>query len=428
MLPLYQAITALSAPILALLLKYRLARGKEDGTRMNERKGKSSTSRPAGQLIWIHAASVGEAQSALILIEKISQQYEDISFLVTSGTVTSANLMAKRLPRNATHQFFPLDHPKWVSDFLDHWKPDLALWMESELWPNMLLALKNRNIPSVLVNARLSDRSYNRWKLFRCSIRKILSSFDLIMAQTQKDADRYLILGAKSVIVTDNLKYSAAPLPCNETDLTELQKSIGRRKIWLYASTHAGEESLACRLHSNLQEQFPDLLTILVPRHPERRDDIERECKIIGLNTTLRGESKILPTEKTQIYVADTLGELGLFYRLSPIAVIGRSFSHDGGGGHNPIEAAQLHCAVLTGPNIQYQTELFDAMFQTGAAKQMDTEKQLEDTLSLLISNDKECQRMIEAADKFADDKNHIIDNVMEQLKPFINKSERKAA
>ncbi|HPF78134.1 MAG TPA: 3-deoxy-D-manno-octulosonic acid transferase [Alphaproteobacteria bacterium] len=428
MLPLYQAITALSAPILALLLKYRLARGKEDGTRLNERKGKSSPSRPAGQLIWIHAASVGEAQSALILIEKISQQYEDISFLVTSGTVTSANLMAKRLPRNATHQFFPLDHPKWVSDFLDHWKPDLALWMESELWPNMLLALKNRNIPSVLVNARLSDRSYNRWKLFRCSIRKILSSFDLIMAQTQKDADRYLILGAKSVIVTDNLKYSAAPLPCNETDLTELQKSIGRRKIWLYASTHAGEESLACRLHSNLQEQFPDLLTILVPRHPERRDDIERECKIIGLNTTLRGESKILPTEKTQIYVADTLGELGLFYRLSPIAVIGRSFSHDGGGGHNPIEAAQLHCAVLTGPNIQYQTELFDAMFQTGAAKQMDTEKQLEDTLSLLISNDKECQRMIEAADKFADDKNHIIDNVMEQLKPFINKSERKAA
>lgn len=428
MLPLYKAITALSAPFLALLLKYRVSIGKEDKNRLSERMGETAMPRPAGQLIWIHAASVGEAQSALILIARIHQIQPNVNFLVTSGTLTSANLMAKRLPPNAAHQFYPLDHPKWVKRFLNHWKPDLALWMESELWPNMLLTLKDKKIPAVLINARLSDKSYKRWKLLHGTIQKILSSFSLIMTQTDKDAERYKSLGAEQVFVTDNLKYSAAPLPYNETDLSKLQNAIGDRKIWLYASTHDGEESLACWLHKNLKQTHSNLLTIIVPRHPERRNDIEKECKSAGLSVSMRGENKNLPNDKTDIYIADTLGELGLFYRLSPIAMIGRSFSNDGGGGHNPIEAAQLDCAVLTGPNVQYQTEIFETMIAKRAAEQMTDKIALKDKLNLLLTDVIARQKMLDAATNFANSKNHIVDIVIENVMPFLETKNKDVA
>lgn len=428
MLPLYRLITLLSAPILGLLLKRRVALGKEDPRRLNERQGIASLPSPAGKLIWIHAASVGEAQSALILIDKILKLKPEVQFLVTSGTVTSAKLMAKRLPSRATHQFYPLDHPLWVERFLDHWQPDLALWMESELWPNMLRAIKQRNIPAILINARLSDRSYRRWKLIKSAAKKLVSSFSLIMAQTDKDAKRYNHLGTNKVTVTDNIKHGAAPLPYNDQDLKNLKTVIQDRPLWVYASTHDGEEIMACRLHTDLQETFSNVLTIIVPRHPERREEIEHACKTMGLNTTMRGENKNLPNDQTEIYVADTLGELGLFYSLSNIAMIGRSFSNDGGGGHNPIEAAQLDCAVLTGPHIQYQQQLFDEMFIAAAAKQVQTEGELLNTLTTLFNNNTERKRYIEAAKKYAASKENIINHVIEEIKPFIGVSQREVA
>ncbi len=420
MLLFYKIITALSAPLLALLLAYRVRIGKEDKNRLSERKGKAEIPRPKGQLIWIHAASVGEAQSALILIERLHQDHPKARFLITSGTLTSAKLMGERLPPYALHQFYPLDHPTWVKNFLNHWQPDLALWMESELWPNMLLALKHKKIPAVLINARLSDKSYKNWQMIRSNIQKILSAFSLIMAQTDKDAERYTSLGGKHVLVTDNLKYSAVPLPYNKGDLENLKIALGNRKIWLYASTHAGEETLAYQLHKDLKNTYPDLLTIIVPRHPERRAEIEKEGHTTNLNITMRGENTNLPTPNTDIYIADTLGELGLFYRLSPIAMIGRSFSLDGGGGHNPIEAAQLECAVLTGPNIQYQAELFNTMIGCRAAEQMISQIALEDKLDLFLGDDIARNKAINFATNFANSKNHIIDNVIEKLTPFL--------
>lgn len=428
MLLLYKLLTSLSAPILTALLYKRAKNGKEDIERIDERRGIPSIPRPKGQLVWLHAASVGEAQSTLILIQRIKQTDPNINFLVTSGTVTSANLMAKRLPKNAIHQYYPLDHPDWVERFLDHWKPDLALLMESELWPNMISAIKEKKIAAVLINARLSDKSYKRWSLFKSSIKELLSAFSIIMTQTGLDAQRYEKLGAKNVIVTDNLKYSSEPLPHRDDDLRNLRQSIGSRPVWLYASTHEGEEELACRVHKQLERKYADLLTIIVPRHPERRLDIGKMCRIIGLDIILRGTEKNLPSANTNIYVADTLGELGLFYHLTDIAMIGRSFSKDGGGGHNPIEAAQLDCAVLTGPHVQFQKKIFDDMIKEKAAIQVKSEDVLIKTLTTLLENKSERERFIGRAAEYAEEKKHVINNVMHHLILLLDQNKQGVA
>ncbi len=428
MLKLYKILTSISAPFLRLLLHFRLKRGKEDAKRLQERQGHPSAKRPVGELVWIHAASVGECQSALILIDYITRQKPDINFLVTSGTVTSAKLMAERLPANALHQYIPLDHPQWVENFLHHWKPDLALWMESELWPNLLLSIREKNISAILVNARLSDKSFRHWKRLKFQTKRLLKSFDAVLAQTDQDKIRYELLGAKNVITAGNLKQSANPLPFGTTEFNNLKEVIGKRPVWLYASTHNGEETLAARLHEDLQQTTENILTIIAPRHPDRRDGIQSELNLMGLHTVFRGKEKKLPTEQTDIYIADTLGELGLFYTLSDIAVIGRSFSFDGGGGHNPVEAAQLNCAVLTGPNVQFQEELFNEMFEANAAHQVHTEEELLLAIKSLLDNPKHLKQAIDNAAAYAKSKNNIIDGYMQHLIPFLTPHTKKAA
>lgn len=428
MLKLYKILTSISAPFLRLLLHLRLKRGKEDANRLMERQGYPSAKRPAGELVWIHAASVGECQSALILIDHITRQKPEINFLVTSGTVTSAKLMAERLPVHALHQYIPLDHPQWVENFLTHWKPDLALWMESELWPNLLMTLHEKNISAILVNARLSDKSFHHWKRLKFQTKKLLQSFDLVLAQTDQDKIRYELLGAKNVMTAGNLKQSANPLPFGTTEFKNLKEAIGERPVWLYASTHNGEETLAARLHEDLKQTTPNILTIIVPRHPDRRAGIQSELNLMGLNTVFRGKEKKLPTDQTDIYIADTLGELGLFYTLSDIAIIGRSFSFDGGGGHNPVEAAQLNCAVITGPNIQFQEELFSEMFEANAAYQVHTEEELRQTLQFFLNNPEDLKQAIDNAAAYAKSKNNIIDGYMQHLTPFLTTRTKKAA
>lgn len=415
---LYRSLTGLSAPALRLGLRLRMGRGKEDEARIGERMGQPGMARPRGKLVWFHAASVGESQSTLVLIDAILRMDPDVSVLVTTGTVTSAAIMEQRLPPRALHQFYPLDHPEWVENFLNHWQPDMAIWMESELWPNMLHSLRRRHVHCVLVNGRLSPRSFQRWMRARNFINRILLGFDLILAQTEQDADHFRKLGAINVRVRDNIKYSALPLPCDDGDLNTLKKAISLRPRWLYASTHDGEEELACDLHRALMRDFPDLLTIIVPRHPNRRDDIAAQCAGNGLNIAFRGTGKTPPQADTHIYIADTLGELGLFYRLSPMAVIGRTFSHDGGGGHNPIEAAQLGCAVLHGPMTQNLSSIFDEMDSAGAAIQTDTPQALEAALRRLLSSTVELDRAQESATAYAGGRNALLQAVLDDIKP----------
>jgi 3-deoxy-D-manno-octulosonic-acid transferase len=342
--------------------------------------------------------------------------------MVTTGTLSSATLMAQKLPARAFHQFYPLDCPAWVSRFLDHWKPDMALWMESELWPNMLSEIGRRNIPAALVNARMSDKSFKNWTTLRALVSPLLSSFSAILTQTDRDKARFESLGAKNVTTTDNIKFSATPLPCDEDHLSVLKTAVVDRPIWLFASTHKGEEEMACRIHDVLKSNLPDVLTIIGPRHPERRAEILENCKSYGLNMRLRGTEKTPPHADTDIYIADTLGELGLFYTLSPVACIGRSFSDDGGGGHNPIEAAQLDCAVLYGPNVQYQKEIYEEMDAAGAAKMMVDEHRMADTIHSFLTDADKLAAQQSVGRVYADRKSAVIERVITALEPVLKR------
>ena len=430
MLDLYASLMSAGSPVLRRLLLRRSNIGKEDAARLDERFGIYVKNRPSGPLAWFHAASVGEAQSTLILIKAMQDRTPFKNILVTTGTVSSARLMEARLPPGAFHQFYPVDQPQWVQRFLDHWQPDMVFWMESELWPNMLREIGRREIPAALINARLSAKSFQRWRLAGKSIKFLLGTFGAILAQTEEDAGYFKKLGATQVSVSGNLKYSAAPLPYDAAALESLKKSIGARPLWFYASTHAGEEDMACRLHQQLKNSIPGLLTIIAPRHPERRDSIKAACDKYSLKSRLRSTGGA-PQNDDDIYIADTMGEMGLFYRLAPVACIGRSFSNDGGGGHNPIEAAQLGCAVLHGPHVQNLSSIYAEIGKAGAALKLNDEQDFQNHLAHLLTDQGGVDALQNKAAGFVREKGRVLDTVIDGLAPLISmalKTDCKAA
>ena len=363
MLRAYSLLTAGAMPLANALLAYRLRRGKEHAERLPERGGVSTIARPAGPLVWLHSASVGELLSVLPLIERIRSR--DFTILVTTGTVTSAELAERRLPPGVIHQFVPMDVPRFVARFLDHWRPNLALFVESDLWPNLIMASAKRNIPLVLVNGRVSARSFRRWRWAPKTIEALLGCFDLCLAQSAEDAARYAGLGALRYSTTGNLKLDV-PAPSAEPEkLRALKVAIGTRPVIAATSTHPGEEAAVIDAHRRLMHTFPGLLTILAPRHPERGPSIAAIAMDAGFKSALRSLPE-LPNSSTEIYVADTLGELGLIYRVAPIVFVGGSLvSH---GGQNPIEAAKLGAAILHGPHVWNFAEIYSALDAAGGA------------------------------------------------------------
>lgn len=416
---LYKNTMVLAKPVLHGLIKKRMKRGKEDPARIEERFGFPSHMRPDGHLLWVHVASVGEAQSLLILIHEFLRQNTDAHVLVTSITTTSATLLSSRLPDRAVHQYLPIDRPTWVRRFLSHWRPDIVLWAESELWPVLLHEIGKRHIPMALINARMSPKSFRNWQKIRRSAENILQNFTLILTQSDHDAACYEHLGGRSVTTVGNIKFAAHPLPYDPAALEKLQAAAALRPVWVYASTHDGEEELAIKTHMAVAAAIPDLLTIIVPRHPERRDEIRALCDTYSMAHTLRGTDKNLPDNATQIYIADTLGELGLFYRLAPVAVIGRSFSKDGGGGHNPLEAAQLDCAILHGPHVQNLSEIFTPMDGCGAARRIDTPESLATALQELLTTPNICRDLQDKSRQFAQSQTNVLNKVIEELEPL---------
>lgn len=350
----WRLVTMLAAPLAPLLLSERAARGKEDKTRLRERLGHAGAARPEGPLVWVHGASVGESLAALPLIQTL---LGDFSVLVTSGTVASAALMQKRLPPGALHQFVPLDTPAAVARFLDHWKPQAGLFVESDLWPNLILEAHARGVRLALVNARISARSAARWTGARKSVAALLGAFDAVLAQDEEIAARFRALGTAHVEVVGSLKADAPPLAVDETALAQMRAAIGARPVLLAAQTHPGEDETILPAHDQLRETFPDLLTILLPRHVERGGDIAMLC---GDRPVARRALGQPVTADTAIYVADTLGELGLFYRLAPFAFLGGTLVP--AGGHNPLEAAVLHRAILAGPHTASNRAAYDAI------------------------------------------------------------------
>jgi 3-deoxy-D-manno-octulosonic-acid transferase len=276
-------------------------------------------------------------------------QDKGCNVLVTTGTVTSARLLAERLPAGAIHQYAPLDRHAWVNRFLDHWAPSLVLWTESELWPNALAAISARRIPAVLLNARLSDRTYRSWRRWRGLATRVLQTFDLVIAQSGEDSQRFVTLGARRVLGAGNLKHAAAPLPVDDTVLAAMREAVGKRPCWLASSIHPGEDTVAAEVHHTVKRKHADLLTIIVPRHPQKAAVMAEGIAAKGLNVARRSLKDPIAAG-TDIYIADTMGELGLFYRLCDLVFMGKSLAV--GGGQNPAEAAQLGCALLLGPDM----------------------------------------------------------------------------
>lgn len=344
---LYAGATTLAAPLLRRMLRRRVARGKEIAARLGEREGRDPTPRPAGRLLWLHAASVGESVSLLPVLAALPAS---LSVLLTTGTVTSAELLARRLPamgleRRVIHRFVPLDVPGWVARFLDHWRPDAAGFVESELWPNLLAGCTARGIPLMLVNARLSPRSFARWRRLPGLARRVFGQFTLVQAQSAGDAKRLAALGAHGVESPGNLKFATPRLPVDTAELVRLQALLAGRPVWLAASTNPGEETLIAAVHARLAADHPGLLTLIVPRHPERGGEIaalagDAPRRALGQD----------PPAGSGIWIGDTLGEMGLYYRLAPIVFIGRSLVKL--GGQNPLEPARLGCAVAAGPHM----------------------------------------------------------------------------
>ena len=346
LLSLYKNILALSTPVVNHFLARRLARGKEDAARLHERRGQAGIARPEGRIIWCHAASVGESISLLPVVEWMLGHYPTLQVLVTTGTVTSAKMMAARLPARAIHQYMPVDHPLWVQIFLATWRPSMVIWSESELWPNMLQEVRKNHIPALLLNARMSENSFQKWSWVKGTAQRILSVFDLCLAQDAAEAERLKTLGAKDVRVSVNLKYAAKALPTDDVKQQQVQAALSGRKALVWASTHPGDEEAALRLHQQLKKDRPDFLTVIVPRHPVRGAEIASLIQAQNLCFSQRS-SGALPQKSDDVYVADTLGELGIFFRLIPWVVMGGSLQKI--GGHNPIEPAQLGCTVFFG-------------------------------------------------------------------------------
>lgn len=355
----YRALTGLAAPLLPVILARRARAGKEDPARRHERLGRPQITRPDGRLVWLHGASVGESLVLATLVDRMAAADPELEFLVTTGTMTSASLMEKRLPPQAKHQYVPVDTPGAVQRFLDHWRPDLGVFAESELWPNLLLEARKRAIPMALVNARMNAASLTRWRRRGDALRRLLEAFSWIGAADTRTRDGLEDLTGREIVLAGNLKLEArAPEP-DAAELTALKNTLAGRPIWLAASTHSGEDETVLSAHALLHKTQPGALLILAPRHPERGPALAELVQARGFHLACRSKGDV-PDGQDTVWLADTLGEMPLWFALAPAAFIAGSLEA-GIGGHNPIEASQAGACVISGPHVDSFDDVYTA-------------------------------------------------------------------
>jgi 3-deoxy-D-manno-octulosonic-acid transferase len=411
----YRKLSSAIVPLAPTLINRRLKLGKEDPERIDERRGMSRDLRPAGPLVWIHGASVGEVLAAAALIERLRAL--NIRILLTSGTVTSAAIVAKRFPPDVIHQYVPYDSPRYVTRFLDHWRPSLALFIESDLWPNLILQSAARRLPMVLVNGRMSQRSFPRWRRMSGTISALLEKFDLCLAQSKTDGERFATLGSRNVIVTGNLKLDVPAPPADPLKLEKLTAVTRGRPVVVAASTHPGEEDVLIETHRALAGLFPQLLTVIVPRHPDRGPGIVKMIEAAGLRPAQRSRQE-LPIAAADIYVADTLGELGLFYRLTPIVFMGGSLvAH---GGQNPIEAVKLGAAIVHGPHVFNFTDVYEALDRAGGARIAADREALVKQLGQLLADADARDQLVAASGGVVEQLGGALERTLNALEPYL--------
>lgn len=350
-------------------LEKRLQRGKETQQSLDQKWMKAPVHRPEGPLVWGHAVGVGEAMALAGLFAQMGQQWPEAHFLITTTARTSGDALHKTgLPPRCLHQFAPVDTPATVARFLDHWRPGLAVWCEMDLWPALLHATAERGIPHVLVNARLDVAALSKRRWGRAIYKSLLPGFKSLWAQNTATRDGLIALGAKpeSILVTGTIKTLSPPLGFDENQLTQWRASLLGRHVWLLASSHSDEEALALQVHKLLRQQHPNALLLIAPRAPARGGEVQTLCP---KGTLLRSTSVELPCEDDSVYIADTIGEMGLWYRLAPVAMLGGSWAPV--GGHNPHEALALGCHVLHGPNVWNFAESYEDLDTQGMSKEV---------------------------------------------------------
>lgn len=414
-LSLYRLASSLVTPLVPVLLNRRLKAQKENAARLHERLGRPARPRPDGPLVWMHGASVGETVSLLPLVQPLVDR--GFGVMLTSGTVTSAEIAAKRLPAGAFHQFIPVDTPGAAQRFIAHWRPDLGLIAESEIWPNLILAASAAKVPLAIINGRMSERSMRSWQRMPGSIADLLTRFDLCLAQSPADAERYRALGATQATCPGNLKFDVAALGADSAALAVLRAAIGPRPVAIAASTHPGEEEIVVAAHLAASQRHPDLLTIIAPRHPHRGEPLAVLASTSGLAAARRSLGEPVRTD-TRIYIADTIGELGLIYRLGNIAFLGGSYIVH--GGQNPIEPAKLGVGVLHGPHVFNFTDVYAAFDGKGGALAVDDPDQLGMTLADLLADPARLSRMQQAARDAAEALGGALARTLEALEPLL--------
>lgn len=420
-LALYRGAMRAAEPLAPAILSWRERRGKEDPARRGERLGIASRERPAATLVWIHAASVGETNAILPLIEEMRRRRGDVRHLLTTGTTTSAALAARRLHPDDLHQYVPLDSPRFVARFLDHWRPDLALFTESDIWPNLIIAAADRGIPLALVNGRMSPRSYARWMKQEGVSRPVFNRFRIVLAQTEKLSRWFADLGARTTIAAGNLKVDSPPPPVDPAILAQLRQALGDRPRLVVACTHGAEEEMIGDAHRILAATWGDFCTIIVPRHPERGREIAAMLRAKGWTVALRSDGT-LPTEGVQIYVADTIGELGTLYHLAPIAVLGKSFGIGPGttGGQNPIEAIRHGVGVLTGPHGQNFQEIYRELLRNKGVIVVTSAETIAGEVRRLLQEPHALEQLKAGANAALDQMSGALDITVEALLPLL--------
>jgi 3-deoxy-D-manno-octulosonic-acid transferase len=414
----YLAISERASGMAKRHIEDRKAKGKEDPARLSERFGEATQPRPDGLLVWFHAASVGESLSILELVRRLGDKRKDLSFLITTGTVTSANLMAGRLPQRALHQFVPVDVRPFVRQFLEHWKPDLAVWTESEIWPALMYEASAAKIPMVLINARISKTTSEGWRWFPGFAKSLMRRFEFVLAQDDVTAKNLRRLGVKRdrIEVTGTLKEGSAALPHDEAERTRFAAQLSGRPVWLAASTHPGEEEMVAKAHRQAARAAQRLLLIIAPRHPDRGPEIARHLRADGWDIAVRSEGET-PNSATQIYLADTLGEMGLWYRIAPVSFLGGSLVEI--GGHNPFEPAALGSAIIHGPHVFKVADIYERLAEVGATVEVKTVNDLVRAVGQVLSPDKAAS-MAHAAWEISSSGAEVTDRALELLVSYL--------
>jgi 3-deoxy-D-manno-octulosonic-acid transferase len=413
----YRLLTALARPVAPVVLQIRASKGKEDRNRRAERLGWASVKRPEGPLVWVHAASVGETNAVIPLLPALRDLRPELRFLLTTGTVTSADVAARRLGSQDIHQYAPLDVAEYVRRFLAHWRPDLGVLTESEIWPNLILESSARGMPLALINARMSNGSFERWRRNSGLAEPLFSRFDLVLAQNAKLARYFGELGARHAIGIGNLKVDAPPPPVDIVEARRLRDALTGRPHYVAASTHEGEDEKVVTAHRVLAGTMPGFCTIIVPRHPERGEKIASLLKREGLSVARRSLSE-MPEHETDVYIADTIGELGTLYAVSEVAFIGGSLVDR--GGQNPIEAVRHGSAILTGPYCGNFRDAYRALLSYDGVLVVRSGEELASAAAKLLGNKIELQRMRAGANAALETLSGALQRTVEGLLPLL--------